>query len=256
MRTLSLLGIFVLLSLFSRAGGPDTAKASELEAELAKIQAIESTLKYQTGKVVLNGGMATINVPKGFRFLGAEDTRKVIEDAWGNLKGQSALGMIVPGEEGSAIFADYAFIVGFEELGYVKDNDADQINYDDLLKQMKEEVVTANEERRKQGLQTMTLVGWANKPHYDKEAKILYWAKEISVQDAEANTLNYDVRLLGRKGVLVLKAVADMSQVDSVNTHIKDILGMVTFNQGHRYADFDEKNDNIAAWTIGGLVAG
>jgi uncharacterized membrane-anchored protein len=31
---------------------------------------------------------------------------------------------------------------------------------------------------------------------------------------------------------------------------------MVSFNKGNTYSDFDSKTDDIAAWTIGGLVAG
>jgi uncharacterized membrane-anchored protein len=31
---------------------------------------------------------------------------------------------------------------------------------------------------------------------------------------------------------------------------------MVNFTEGNRYSDFDSSTDNVAAWTIGGLVAG
>ncbi|RYZ20776.1 MAG: DUF2167 domain-containing protein [Chitinophagaceae bacterium] len=252
------LSVLLLCTLFVRAGEPgDSSENAALIEQINRIAEIEKGLKYQTGRITLQGGIATVNLPKGFRFLGPEDSRKIIEDAWGNLKGGDApLGMIVPGEDGSAALADYAFIVQYEGLGYVKDNDADKINYDDLLKQMKEDGVAANEERRKQGLNTLELIGWASKPHYDKEGKVLYWAKEFRVPGSEENTLNYDIRVLGRKGVLVLQAVAGMSQLDTVNAHIKEVLGMVAFEQGHRYTDFDSNTDEVAAWTIGGLVAG
>ncbi|HZH38114.1 MAG TPA: DUF2167 domain-containing protein, partial [Flavisolibacter sp.] len=60
----------------------------------------------------------------------------------------------------------------------------------------------------------------------------------------------------GRKGVLVLQAVSGISQLDSVNSNINNILSMVSFGMGHRYEEFDSKVDDVAAWTIGGLVAG
>ena len=47
-----------------------------------------------------------------------------------------------------------------------------------------------------------------------------------------------------------------MDQLDSVNAHINDVLAMVNFTEGNRYSDFDSSTDNVAAWTIGGLVAG
>ena len=243
----------LLCSLFAFAGDSDSTKLF-LE-QLQKIDSIESTLHYKTGKVVLENGLATLNIAPGFKFLDSAETRYVLEDLWGNLKGQTALGMILPADERASI-ADYAFIVEYNALGYVKDQDADDINYDDLLKEMKEDAVKTNEERKKAGIPSMFLVGWASKPHYDKDRKLLYWAKEFNVEGSEENTLNYDIRILGRKGVLTLQAVAGMSQLDSVNKNINNILGMVSFNKGSRYEDFDSNIDNVAAWTIGGLVAG
>ena len=249
-----LLFAFLAFGLLSaRAGDTDSTKL--LMEELRKIDSIEAKLHYKTGKITLNNGLATLNIAPGFKFLDSADARYLLEDVWGNLKGQTALGMIVPADERATI-GSYAFIVEYEPLGYVKDEDANDINYDDMLKQMKEESVKENEERRKEGVSAMSLIGWAAKPYYNKERKLLYWAKELKVEGSDENTLNYDIRLLGRKGVMVLRAVSGMSQLDSVNKNIGNILGMVAFNQGHRYQDFDSKIDNVAAWTIGGLVAG
>jgi uncharacterized membrane-anchored protein len=226
-----------------------------MQEELRKIDSIESKLHYKTGRFTLADGIATINVPKGFKFLEASEAKYVIEDLWGNLKGQNPLGMIFP-ETSSASLSDYAFIIEYEPMGYVKDDDADDINYDDLLKQMKEESVKSNEERAAVGIRTMNLMGWASKPYYDKQGKILHWAKEYNVDGDEEHTLNYDIRVLGRKGVLILQAVSGMSALDSVKQNISTIVSMVAFNDGNKYNDFDSKTDNVAAWTIGGLVAG
>jgi uncharacterized membrane-anchored protein len=254
MRTTLLLLTGLISSFFAFAGDPKDSTEFVIET-LAKIDSIESKLHYQTGTVTLQNGLASINIAPGFKFLDATDARYVLEDVWGNLKGQTALGMILPADAKAAT-ADYAFLVEYEGIGYVKDDDADDINYDDLLKEMKEETIKSNEERRKAGIATMDLVGWAAKPYYDKQRKLLYWAKEFKVEGYEDNTLNYDIRLLGRKGVLVLQAISGMDQLDSVNKNINNILGMVSFNKGNRYEEFDSNVDDVAAWTIGGLVAG
>jgi uncharacterized membrane-anchored protein len=251
---ITFLFVGLLCSFFALAGtGDDSTKL--LMEQLRMLDSVESKLHYKTGTITLENGLATINIKPGFKFLDAKDTRYVLEDLWGNLKGQTAMGMILPADAQASI-ADYAFIVEYSAMGYVKDSDADDINYDDLLKQLKEDGQKDNEERRKAGLSTMELVGWATKPSYDKQRKILYWAKEFKVQDSEENTLNYDIRILGRKGVLVLQAVSGISQLDSVKMNSDNILSMVSFNQGNRYQDFDSKVDDVAAWTIGGLVAG
>lgn len=68
--------------------------------------------------------------------------------------------------------------------------------------------------------------------------------------------LNYDIRILGRRGVLVLTAVSSMDQLPEIEKETPGILGMVDFNQGSRYADFDPKVDKVATYGIAALVAG
>jgi uncharacterized membrane-anchored protein len=163
--------------------------------------------------------------------------------------------MIIPANTGATV-CDYAFIIEYEEIGYVKDNDAGDINYDELLAEMKGGVAEANAARTGAGMEPMFIRGWASAPYYDKERKLLHWAKEIQFGSAEEYTLNYDIRVLGRKGVLVLQAVSGMSQLDSVKAAIDPMLNMVSFNTGNQYKDFDSSTDEIAAYSIGGLVAG
>jgi uncharacterized membrane-anchored protein len=150
----------------------------------------------------------------------------------------------------------WVFVVTYDGMGYVKDDDADDINYDDLLEDLKEAQTQANLQRAQLGYGQMNLVGWASKPYYDKQNKVLHWAKELTVAGDETSTLNYDVRVLGRKGVLSLNAVADMDQLEEVKKNIPAILKMASFAKGHTYSEFNPDVDEVAAWTIGGLVAG
>jgi len=148
------------------------------------------------------------------------------------------------------------FFWQYDEIGYVEDDDADDINYDDLLKQLQKEAEESNAERKKGGYDPITIVGWAAKPFYDKDKKILHWAKEIKFGSAEVNTLNYNIRVLGRKGVLVLNAISSMPDLSMVKADVHKVLDIVQFNDGYKYKDFDPSVDQVAAWTLGGLVAG
>jgi uncharacterized membrane-anchored protein len=150
----------------------------------------------------------------------------------------------------------YVFNIQYDEIGYVKDDDADDINYDDLLTQMKEESVEENKLRIKEGYEKVTIIGWAAEPYYDKDRKILYWAREIKFGENEVNTLNYNIRILGRKGVFVLNAIATTKELPLVQTDISKVLDIFQFNDGYKYEEFDSSVDEVAAWTIGGLVAG
>jgi uncharacterized membrane-anchored protein len=121
---------------------------------------------------------------------------------------------------------------------------------------MQQEIKEGNQERVASGYEAIELVGWASEPYYDHANKILHWAKEIRFGDADENTLNYNVRILGRKGVLVLNAISGMNSLPEVQANIATVTGSVTFEDGHSYFDFNPDVDEVAAWTIGGLVAG
>ncbi|WP_078212879.1 DUF2167 domain-containing protein [Flavobacterium sp. LM5] len=222
-----------------------------------KIDSIEQTFTYERGSITLKNGIGTITVPKGFKYLNAEQAERVLVDLWGNPKTENiTLGLLLPENQGVLSQKGYVFNIQYDEIGYVEDKDADDIDYDELLTQIKEDTKEENIERKKEGYEPITIVGWASTPFYDKEKKILHWAKEIKFGSEVQNTLNYNIRILGRKGVLVLNAIAGTSELPLVQKDINKVIDIVSFNKGYTYAEFDSSIDNVAAWTIGGLVAG
>ncbi len=64
------------------------------------------------------------------------------------------------------------------------------------------------------------------------------------------------MRILGRKGVLVLNLVAPMPQLEGIDAAIPTVLAMTNFNPGYRYSDFDPGVDKVAAYGIAALIAG
>ena len=248
----------LFFAFFGKIGAPIFAQSEEpSDAELmAKLDSLDKSFKWETGKISLKNGLASVNCPPGFRFLNAEQSRFVLEQLWGNPADESTLGMLFPLDAGPLDSSVFAFNLTFDEIGYVKDEDADDVKYDELLKNMQKEASEANAERVKQGYAPIQIVGWASPPFYDKQRKVLHWAKEIHFGDATANTLNYDVRVLGRKGVLSMNAVGSMASLPLVKQNIDGLVAGVEFEKGNKYFDFDPKMDNVAAYTIGGLVAG
>jgi uncharacterized membrane-anchored protein len=230
--------------------------AQEDDSTQIRINEIEKTLIFKTGIIELESGNATINVPAGFRYLDKDQSIYILTDLWGNPADSSVLGMLVPTNHRVLADDGWAFVISFEEMGYVKDDDADDIDYDDLLSGMKKEVDDANSERIRLGFDSLKLIGWASNPFYDKELKTLHWAKEIRFGDMASNTLNYNLRVLGRKGVLILNAVATMNELPEVKSQINKVINSVHYKDGEKYSDFNPEIDNVAAWTIGGLVAG
>lgn len=244
--------------LFAGKYGDSTEAASqELIKYVQLVDSVEKAMKYQTGIVSIGNGIAQLNVPAGFKYLNKEQSTYIITEIWGNPPQDGILGMLFP--DAGSPFADssYAFVITYDGMGYVKDDDADKINYDDMLKEMQEGEKAENEERAKQGYEPIHFAGWAQKPFYDKTNKVLHWAKELKFGEAaDGNTLNYEVRILGRKGVLSLNAVASMSELTLVKNDIDKVLTIASFTKGNTYGEFDSKVDDVAAWTVGGLVAG
>jgi len=125
-----------------------------------------------------------------------------------------------------------------------------------LLKEMQEGAREASKEREKQGYKPFELIGWAEFPHYDRLTHKLYWAKELKFGNATSHTLNYNIRVLGRQGVLVLNAVAAMDQLSLIKSAMTRVLPIFEFNEGHRYTDYIPGKDKIAGYGVAALVAG
>jgi uncharacterized membrane-anchored protein len=218
----------------------------------------EAKLGYQTGTVTLNDGMAKIQLPDSFRFIGPEGSRRLLTEAWGNPPGAAddVLGMLIPTAASPLTREGWGIVITYDEDGYVNDSDAAKMDYGKLLKEMQESATESNEERRKQGFDTVRLVGWAEPPSYDRASHKMYWAKDLVFGDGSDHTLNYGIRILGRRGVLVLNAVAPMDQLAAIRGETKNVLTAIEFNEGHRYTDFLPGKDKAAAYGLAGLVLG
>jgi uncharacterized membrane-anchored protein len=219
------------------------------------IDSIHASLHYQTGHVLLPGGISSLDVPHGFRYLDSAQSRQVLTRYWGNPDG-SSLGMLFPSANNPLDEGSWAYVIEYSPSGHVKDDDADDINYDDLLEEMQADTEEANKERVAAGYEPVKLVGWASQPYYDKTQHTLHWAKMLTFGAANEKTLNYNVRILGRKGVLVLNAVGGADKLAEIKTSIPSLLSAVSFAKGEQYTDFNADLDEVAAYGIGGLVAG
>lgn len=121
---------------------------------------------------------------------------------------------------------------------------------------MRSDIRSSNSDRVNAGYDVVELLGWAEPPHYDSASKKLYWAKELGFGDSDETTLNYEIRALGRRGVINVTFIAATRQLDEINASRESVLSMAEFNDGHRYTDFNPGIDKVAAYGIGALVAG
>jgi uncharacterized membrane-anchored protein len=235
---------------------PEAAEApSEQAAPAVEEQEAQGpALDYQTGNVVLPNKVATLHLGGNYRYLDPANAEKVLV-AWGNPPGQETQGAIVPNDVDPFTQEGWAVFLTYEDDGHVDDSDAAEIDYADLLKDMQEGTEDANPGRKKAGYPEVHLVGWAEPPRYDANAKKLYWAQHLRGSSGQ-NSLNYDVRVLGREGVLSMNAVAGMDQLEDVRKDMRPLIEIAEFNEGYRYAEFNKSTDKMAEYGLGALIAG
>lgn len=230
--------------------------ASAQEEPGMSAEQFEQSLQFRSGQIEVPEARAHFNLDGDFRFLDKADARRVLEDMWGNPPDDSVLGLIVPRSPGLTEPESWAVVVTWSDDGYVSDEDASKIDYDDLLATMQTDTRESNPEREKAGYGTLDLVGWAVPPRYEAGSKKLYWARELAFNDQPNHTLNYDIRVLGRHGYLSLNAVSGMSELALVREGMDKLLPMAEFDQGARYADHNPSTDKVAAYGVASLIGG
>lgn len=192
------------------------------------------------------GTTAQVKVPEGYLFVGAKDTRTIMEANHNPITGRE-MGFVAPaGEEWFAVFE-------FDDVGYVKDDEKDSLDENALLQSIKDGTAHGNEERIKRGWPTMTILGWQTPPRYNDITHNLEWA--INAESAGAPVINHNTRVLGRGGVMEVTLVTDPTTLAETLPKFKAMLEGFQFRQGHKYAEF-RAGDKTAAYGLTGLIVG
>jgi uncharacterized membrane-anchored protein len=207
-------------------------------------------LDWQSGpKTVSLGQIAELNLPLGYVFLDAEDTKTLMEEM-GNVADGSELGMVTSADDSTTWFV----IFEQRDVGYVRDDDKDDIDADALLEGIREGTEEANKVRAERGIPGIHVVGWQSPPRYDEATNNLTWA--ILGRDEEGgDVVNFNVRLLGRRGFVSATLVEDAEQIALARPHLDRLLGGFSYKPGHKYAEFRE-GDKIAQYGLAALVVG
>ncbi len=191
--------------------------------------------------------VATIEVPEGYAFLGPEDTKKMMVNL-GNLVSGSEIGMILSPEDWFVLFE-------FDEIGFVKDDEKDSLDADKLMESFLQGQKEANKLRRSKGLTELLISGWYKKPFYDQQTHNLQWCTKLHEKESTEEFANYNLRILGRRGVTRATLVADLNQLDTAVPATKEFLGGFGYVEGQRYSEF-RKGDKVAKYGLTALVLG
>jgi len=198
------------------------------------------------------GDKAQIQIPKDWRFTGSESTRKLMV-MYGNPATNRELGMLAVEGIGDPPW----IIFEFDPSGYVKDDEKDSLDADALLQSLKDGQIAGNEYRIKQGMDGLEVLGWAIPPRYNPTTNNLEWATKIKSigAPADAISINFNTRLLGRKGVMEVTLVCEPEELNDMIAAQEKILTGYSYIEGERYAEF-KSGDKIAEYGLTALIAG
>ena len=247
-----LLACMAVLST-SHAQQPDSAAPKQPTPEEMKqlvqkrIEAIEKLGWTRQGAGNL-GGKAEIAIPPGYRFTAGDSTRKMME-MYGNPPTQRELGMLATEGLGPWI------IFEFDESGYVKDDEKDKIDADEMLASLREGQEQGNKYRREHGMTELEILGWVVPPRYNEKTHNLEWATRLKSLGSDGISINYNTRLLGRTGVMEVTLVCEPEEMEKMIAEQEKILTGFNYIEGQRYAEFRE-GDKVAKYGLTALIAG
>lgn len=227
--------------------------ASLLAAAVALLAALPLHAQKETKLNVLSGpataklgDVAQIQVPAGYDFFDGSTVRAMMK-AWGEPVSGHELGMIAPTNE------NWSVIFEFSEIGYVKDDDKDKLDADELLASIKAGTEEGNKERARAGNPPLIIVGWEKAPHYDETTHNLEWA--IRAESEGRPILNYNTRLLGRKGVMEAVLICGPDELSTTLPAFRELLAGYDYAAGQNYAEY-KSGDKVAKYGLAALVLG
>jgi uncharacterized membrane-anchored protein len=204
-------------------------------------------VKWQEGPSIGSlGNAAEVRIPAGYVFVGANDTR-ILMEAMHNPPSGEELGFIAPATK------EWFVVFEFNDVGYIRDDEKNSLDATAMLEAIKAGNEEGNKERQKRGWPPMAILGWEQQPRYNETTHNLEWA--IRGESEGESVINYNTRMLGRGGVMKATLVTDPTILSATLPEFKNVLASFDFKQGQKYAEF-RKGDKIAEYGLTALVVG
>ncbi|WP_221031036.1 DUF2167 domain-containing protein [Actomonas aquatica] len=196
------------------------------------------------------GDIAEVKLPEGYHFVGADGLELFYELTQNMLNGNEVGVVLSP--DGWMLFFD------FDDIGYVADDEKDDLDAAELMESMVDGQEAANEARAERGWDQMRLQGWVQQPHYDTQTNNLKWAFNLSssTDNFQETWINQNIRLLGRTGVMNVTMVGNPANFAAEEAAADALLANnFSYLPGERYAEFKE-GDKVAQYGLAALVLG
>jgi uncharacterized membrane-anchored protein len=238
---------FILLPLFVGPQSFGAAPPIEDPEATHGPAAFLSQLAWRKGPASASlGQIAEIQIPEGYVFTGAEGAQRLLR-AWGNPTSGHELGFLAPASMAWSVIFEFA------DVGYVKDDEKAKLDAGKLLKSIQEGTERSNKIREQMGSAPLHVTGWHEPPKYNTQTHHLEWA--IRGESAGHTVINFNTRLLGRKGVMSATLLVAPDKMLEVLPAYQALLQDYSFKTGERYAEF-RQGDKIAKYGLAALIVG
>ena len=201
----------------------------------------------QTGQVTLLNGELSLNVPAAYRFYSAREAQAYLTRNNAAAPNGEVLGLIAPASARIDQPGTWATVVSYDATGYVPPDGAAALSDTNF----------ETEVRAARTQQSRTFEGFAIQPAFDSNAAGLAWAERTGAPGAATGgDFRHEQRVLGRQGAAGLTSIGSADQMGAITAALPTTIGMVSFPEGQRYADFQAASDPVSNRTLASLVTG
>jgi len=192
------------------------------------------------------GHGAEIDLPAGLILFEHAVAQDMMRQAGNDPDG--VLAVILPPAD-----ATWMVVIGADDVGYVSDDDAHELDAASMLEQFKLGTLEQNKQRKAMGIPELFIDGWSEPPRYEASVHHLVWGIRAHAVDGEV--INFFTRFLGRHGYLSVNLIDDPAAIERSKTQALAILTAVRYRAGHRYEDHVD-GDKDSGMGLKALVLG
>lgn len=226
---------------------PATELAREAEANAAWSAALAASTRGPA--TIALADQATLDLPRGMIFIPKAEAYRWSRSR-GNTPGDQQIGIVTtPGDD------NWMIAVRYIPDGYIRDDEAQDLKPDEVLKDLREGAEESNKDRVARGFPEIVLTGWIEPPSYDANIHELRWALGVARKvDSDGLSVNLNTRALGRGGYISLNLATAEQNLAEYRPVVGQVLRGLTFVPGRAYGDFNASTDRIAEYGILGLL--
>jgi len=242
---LAALALFAVTPAFADGtgnAGPDVAAPPVRAQPNTQAQAPQG----RTGIIPLADGAVSLNVPNGYRYYSPEEAYAYLQRANAPTPNGSVLGLVARAQDNIRDPGTWATVISYDAIGYVQPQTASGLtdaNFEASVRSARQ-------------TQNRAFEGFISQPAFDANAPTLIWAERAAAPASQAKDLRYEQKVLGREGVAGLTSIGSADQMPEIEAAAADLRGMLSFSEGHRFADFQPASDRVSTYSVPGLVTG